>query len=146
MRRLAISAAALALASVVAAGADRGMHRGGGFSDGGFRHDPFFHHPFFVHHPFFARDHFFVRDHFFFRHPFVFHGFFRPFFFFDAPVFAPVLVTLYPPLPYPSYLYAPVEGYPGCCEYQTTTVINGQLSPAWGMGCLQPDGTWHTVN
>jgi hypothetical protein len=143
MKRFASSAAALALASVVAAGpaqADRGMHHDGGFHGRGFRHHPFFHHPFFV------RDHFFFRNHFFFRHPFFFHGVFRPFFFFGAPIFAPVLVTFYPPLPYPSYLYAPAEGYPGCYEYQTTTVINGQLVPAWGMACLQPDGTWRTVN
>jgi hypothetical protein len=74
------------------------------------------------------------------------HGFFRPFFFFGAPVFAPVPLAFYPPTPYPSYLYAPMEGYPGCYEYQTTAVVNDQLAPAWGMACLQPDGTWRVVN
>jgi hypothetical protein len=120
MKRFALSAAALAFTLVVAAGsaqADRGMHGGGGFHDRGFRHHFFFH-----------------------------HGFFRPFFFFGVPVFAPVPIALYPQSPYPSYLYAPMESYPGCYEYQTTIVINGQLAPAWGMACLQPDGTWRMVN
>ena len=126
MKRFAISAAALALPFILIAGpaqADRGGH-GGGFHHGGFHHDGGFHH----------------------RHFFFHHGLFRPFFFFGAPVFAPVPLAFYPPTPYPSYLYAPMEGYPGCYEYQTTDVINGQLAPAWGMACLQPDGTWRVVN
>jgi hypothetical protein len=120
MMRFALSAAALAFASIVAAGpaqADRGMHGGNGFRGGG-SHHRFFHH----------------------------HGFFRPFFLFGAPVFAPVPVALYPFSPYPSYLYAPLESYPGCYEYQTTIVVNGQLAPAWGMACLQPSGTWRLLN
>ena len=119
MTRFAIAAGALALSSILVAGpaqADRG-HHGAGFRSG-FRH-----------------------HHFFFR-----HGFFRPFFFFGAPVFAPVPVAFYPPTPYPSYLYAPMEGYPGCYQYQTTIVVNGQLAPAWGTACLQPDGTWRVVS
>jgi hypothetical protein len=27
-------------------------------------------------------------------------------------------------------------------EYQTTVIIAGQEVPAWGVACLQPDGTW----
>jgi hypothetical protein len=124
MQRFMISAAALAFSFVLLASpaqADRGGHHGGGHHGGGFHggfHRNFFH-----------------------------HGFFRPFFFFfGAPVFAPVPLAFYPPTPYPSYLYAPMEDYPGCYEYQTTAVINGQPAPAWGMACLQPDGTWRVVN
>lgn len=130
MQRFAISAAALVLSSVIAGGAaqaDRGgfshgggFHQGGGFHDGGgFHHD---------------------RDGRFRHH----HHFFRPFFFFGTAVFAPVPLAIWP-LPYPAYLYAPVEGYPSCYQYQTTIVIYGQLVPAWGTACLQPDGTWSTV-
>lgn len=132
MQRFAISAAALVLSSVLAGGAahaDRGFSNGGGFHqgggfhhDGGFRHDGGFHH-----------DH----DGRFHHH----HHFFRPFFFFGTAVFAPVPLAVYP-LPYPAYIYAPVEGYPSCYQYQTTVVIDGQLLPAWGTACLQPDGTW----
>jgi hypothetical protein len=121
MKGFAISVAALALSSVLIVGpanADRGGHHGGGFRDRSLHH-----------------------RHFFFR-----HGFFRPFFFFGAPVFAPVPVAFYPPTPYPSYLYAPMEGYPGCYQYQTTIVINGQLAPAWGTACLHPDGTWRLMS
>jgi hypothetical protein len=124
MTRFTISAAALAFSLILVANpaqADRGGH-GGGFHHGGF-HGGFHHHHFFLH-----------------------HGFFRPFFFFGAPVYAPFPVAFYPPTPYPSYLYAPMEGYPGCYEYETTTEINGQPAPAWGMACLQSDGTWQMVN
>ena len=27
-------------------------------------------------------------------------------------------------------------------EYQTTIIIDGEQLPAWGIVCLQPDGTW----
>jgi hypothetical protein len=119
MQRFALSAAALAISFILVVSPARagGHHGGGGFHHGGF------HHHFFVH-----------------------HHFFRPFFVFGAPVFAPFPVAFYPPAPYPAYLYAPMEGDPGCYEYQTTTEVNGQLAPAWGMACLQPDGTWRAVN
>jgi surface antigen len=55
-------------------------------------------------------------------------------------------VAFYPPTDHPYYLYAPMEGYPGCYEYETTVDINGQPSPAWGTACLQPDGTWQVIN
>jgi surface antigen len=57
-----------------------------------------------------------------------------------------VPVAFYPPTDYPSYLYAPMEGYPGCYEYETTVDINGQPSPAWGTACLQRDGTRQVIN
>jgi hypothetical protein len=125
MKRRAVSAAALAFSSILIATpvqANGGGH-GGGMHHGGFHHhDGRFHHHFFH------------------------HGFFRPFFFFGAAIYAPYPISFYPPTPYPSYLYAPMEGDPGCYEYQTTTVINGQQAPAWGMACLQPDGTWRPMN
>jgi surface antigen len=57
-----------------------------------------------------------------------------------------VPVAFYPPTDYPSYLYAPMGGYPGCYEYETTVDINGQPSRAWSTACLQPDGTWQVIN
>ncbi|HUH84273.1 MAG TPA: hypothetical protein VLX85_06660 [Stellaceae bacterium] len=94
-----------------------------------------------------ARD--FDRDHDRFHHRFHdrFHDrfFFHSFFFFGTEVFAPVPVALYPWLPYPAYVFAAAPG-PSCYQYQTTLPIDGNLVPAWGTACLQPDGTWRSVS
>ena len=71
------------------------------------------------------------------------HVFFRPFFFFGAPVFAPLPIALYPAVPYPAYFVAPIAGWPNCYEYQTTAIIGGLAQPAFGPACLGPDGLWH---
>jgi hypothetical protein len=165
MRLLVLWAATLAVASGLAvsvAAARDGM--GGGFSGGGF-HSGFqnFHGEFsggFRDRDalrFRDRDDFRFRDRddlrfrdrddlrfrdgrFFFR-----RGAFRPFVFFGTTVFEPVPIALYPPVGYPAYAYAPVDGYGGCYQYSTTAVINGALVPAWGIACLQPDGTWRMM-
>jgi hypothetical protein len=127
MKRFAFGAAALIFSSVIAIGsahADRGMHGfHGGFHGGFHDRDRGFHHHFFFH-----------------------HGFFRPFFFFGTPFFAPVPIAVYPPLPYPAYAYEQAPGAGSCYQYQTTIIIDGQPTPAWGTACLQPDGTWRTVD
>jgi len=139
MKRLVFGAAALFFASVLAAGAARadhgGMHGGmhGGFHGG-------FHNGF--HHGFFFHDRGDFHHHFFFH-----HGFFHPFFF-GAPFFSEP-IALYPPLPYPAYPYGPAYGDAGyggnCVQFQTTVIINGQPTQAWGTACEQPDGTWRLV-
>jgi hypothetical protein len=138
MKRFALAGAALVLSSVVAAGsahADRGSH-GMGMS----RHSPGFrsfgfHHRFVgFHHPFF------------FRHEFFFHrGLFRPFFFFGTPAFAPIPVALDPPYDYTGYLYDQAGGQGNCYQYESMILMGGAPTPAWGTACMQPDGTWLTV-
>lgn len=126
MARHAAAVAALALFSVIAIGpasADRD-----GF--GGRSHNRFEA----------ARQEAVERHHRFPRHR---HVFFRPFFFFGAPVFAPVPVALYPVQPYPAYFVAPIAGWPNCYQYQTTVIIGGLAEPAFGTACLGPDGLWH---
>ena len=156
MQRFALGAAVLL--SLVFAGsaaqADRGMHSHftGGFQGGfhdGFRggfHDGF--HPGFFHDRFFFRDRFFFHDRFFHDRFFFRHTFFHPFFFFGAPVFEPVPIALFPPLPYPAYAYGPAGGgysQGTCYQVQTTIIINGQQTPAWATACQQPDGSWRIV-
>ena len=87
-----------------------------------------------------------VRHH----HAFFFHpGFFHPFFF-GAPFFSEP-IALSPPLAYPAYPYGQAYADPGygsggnCVQFQTTVVINGQPTPAWGTACQQPDGSWRMV-
>ncbi len=116
MMRYAAGLAAVLLASVIAAGAASARDH-----DGGGRPHPRFVHP---------------HRH---AHPFIF----RSFFFFGAPVFAPVPVALYPAQRYPAYVVAPIPGWPNCYEYQTTVVIGGLAQPAFGTACLGPDGLWH---
>jgi len=126
MPRHAAAVAALALFSVVAIGpawADRG-----GF--GGRSHERFET----------PRQEAFERHHRFLRHR---HVFFRPFFFFGAPVFYPVPVALYPIQPYPAYIVGTIPGAPECYEYQTTVIIGDLPQPAFGTACLGPDGLWH---
>jgi len=153
MKRFAISAIALALASMVVvapAHAQRDMGRGSGF------HGPMGGHVFF-HNRFnnrvFFRDRFFFRNHFFFARN---HFFFRPFFFFGSPVFAPVPVVLSPPTPFPAFFTAPATAAPGmvaptaagggCYQFQTSIPTDdGQVQPAWGNACLQADGSWQIV-
>lgn len=136
MMRSAISVIALAVASMVSAGPAHAQR-------GGFHHDGF-HNGFRFHDGFrFRRD--FDHRRFFF-HPFFFrHSFFRPFFFFGAPVFAPIPVALYPPMPYPSYLTGPSAAGGSCYQYQTSIMMDGQIQPAWGTACQQPDGSWRIV-
>jgi surface antigen len=81
------------------------------------------------------------------------------------PAYAPPPV--YTPAPYdpayrpgayqPPYQPAPVYGQHGpyagaqysqayCREYNGTIYVNGNRYPSHGTACLQPDGTWRTVN
>jgi len=132
MKRLALAATAFVLFLVVAAGsaqAGRAMHSPG-FRSFGFHHRFIgFNHPFFL------------------RHEFFFHrGLFRPFFFFGTPAFAPIPVALDPPYDYPGYLYDQAGGAQGnCYEYESMIAMYGAPTPAWGTACMQPDGTWLTV-
>jgi hypothetical protein len=34
---------------------------------------------------------------------------------------------------------------PYCREYQTTTMVGGELKPSYGTACQQPDGSWKIV-
>jgi hypothetical protein len=113
--RYAAGLAALLLASIIAADAAEPRDQGGG------PHARFVH----PHHR---------------THPFVFHSFF----FFGAPVFAPVPVALYPAMPYPAYIVAPIPGYPNCYQYQTTVIAGGFLQPVYGTTCLGADGVWYS--
>ncbi|HUH84274.1 MAG TPA: hypothetical protein VLX85_06665 [Stellaceae bacterium] len=138
MKRFALAVAALLLCSVLAAGsaqAGRMMHSSGFRSFG-------FHHGFVgFHHRFIGFNH-----PFFFRHEFFFHrGLFRPFFFFGRPAFAPILVALDPPYDYPGYLYDQAGDQGNCYEYESMIAMYGAPTPAWGTACMQPDGTWLTV-
>jgi hypothetical protein len=144
--RYAPWAAALALASVVAAGpANANAKRGHVVV--AFGHPPFFH-PFFFHpvHPFFFHP----------AHPFVF----RSTVFFGAPGFVPPPFAYYPPpayyAPSPVYYYPPPppaaapapnrsDGAADCRDYQTTVTIDGKPQTLIGTVCKGPDGNWHTV-
>lgn len=35
---------------------------------------------------------------------------------------------------------------PYCREYQTQTVVGGQVQPSYGTACQQPDGSWKIVS
>jgi hypothetical protein len=115
--RYAAGLAAILLSSVIAVDAAAARNHGGG---GGRSHPRF------------------VARHF--GHPFPF----RSFFFFGAPVFAPLPVALFAGQAYPAYFVAPIDGWPNCYEYQTTAIIGGVPQPVFGTACLGPDGLWHT--
>ena len=142
MKRLALWAVALALASVVTVGQANAQHRG--FDHGGFHGDFRFRHDF---DDFRFRRDFDDHRHFFFHRGFhrFHHAFFRPFFFFGTAAFAPVPVALYPPMPYPSYITGPDAAGGSCYQFQTSIMIDNQLQPAWGIACRQPDGSWRIV-
>lgn len=42
---------------------------------------------------------------------------------------------------------APARGYDEsyCREFQSTIIVNGRPAPAYGIACLQPDGSWRIV-
>lgn len=50
---------------------------------------------------------------------------------------APVVVV--PTAPAATVAAAP---QPYCREYQTTTMVGGELKPSYGTACQQPDGSW----
>jgi hypothetical protein len=116
--RYAAGLAAILLSSVIAVGAAAARDHGGG----GRSHPRF------------------IVPHRHFAHPFPF----RSFFFFGAPVFAPLPVALFAGQAYPAYFVAPIDGWPNCYEYQTTAIIGGVPQPVFGTACLGPDGLWHT--
>lgn len=67
----------------------------------------------------------------------------------------PPPVTYYTPPPPVTYgqqspIYAAPTGRQSadghCREYQTQVRVNGRLEPAYGTACLQPDGSWRTVD
>ena len=90
------------------------------------------------------------------------HGRGRAFFGFGfgAPAYYPYHYPPYYYYPPPAYVavppYGTVQPLPPpaaqdtsgrtCREYQTTVQVNGQWQPAYGTACLEPDGTWRTVN
>lgn len=75
---------------------------------------------------------------------------------------APPPAVVYAPAPPPAVVYAPapstgLSANPAspvytapngqtCREYQTTVIVDRVAQPAYGTACLQPDGSWRTVN
>jgi hypothetical protein len=146
MKRVIVWAFLVVAASAIVAAparADRGGFGRGGFGRGGV----FMPHQVFDHRfdrrfdtRFFGRG-FFDRR-FFFPH----RVFFRPFFFFGQTIVAPLPIELFAPPASPAYLMGPIDGAPGCYDYQTTIAIEGQMTPAYGAACMAPDGSWQVVS
>jgi hypothetical protein len=135
MMRSTAWAMALALSSLVTAGAAHAGRSHVNVAIVAGVNRPVFFHPFF--HPF---------------SPF-FHPFFRSSFFFAAPFFAPSPVAFVPPPPafypspvvYPPYSAAPATSSQNCRQVQLTITIDGQPQAAFGTACQQSDGTWRFV-
>lgn len=62
-----------------------------------------------------------------------------------APVIVaqPAPVVIVPAAPAPTTTAAAPPAY--CREYQTTTMVGGELKPSYGTACQQPDGSWKIV-
>jgi hypothetical protein len=73
--------------------------------------------------------------------------YYPPYYYYPPPAYAPVPpYGTVQPTPSPAAPTAQDGSGKSCREYQTTVQVDGQWQPAYGTACLQPDGTWRTVN
>ena len=64
----------------------------------------------------------------------------------SAPAYRPPPQVIYAPPP--QVVYAPppqVVQAETCREFQSQVLVNGMMQPAYGIACLQPDGSWKIV-